>query len=181
MHVRNAVKPPEPIVDAVHLDTRGTPAARLIGDETLQHHERSDAVERRAERLVAREFGCERFTEETGRQHHDIGAAETLQHEIPEAAADRIADEERAGKNGHGCRDAQHHGDVRPPVVREAAKDQAGLAHPHVSKCNHEDTKTRRRHDEQPNVQGLSSFVIFVAFVLTSPTALTYLTHPTYL
>ena len=92
MHVQDAVKPPEPIVDAVHLDTRGTPAARLIGDETLQHHERSDAVERRAERLVAREFGCERFTEETGRQHHDIGAAETLQHEIPEAAADRIAD-----------------------------------------------------------------------------------------
>src|SRR5204863_3108421 len=99
MHVQDAVKPPEPIVDAVHLDTRCTPAARLIGDETLQHHERSDAVERRAECLIAREFGCERFTYVTRKPAHDIGAAETLQHEIPEAAADRIADEERAGKN----------------------------------------------------------------------------------
>ena len=57
-----------------------------------------------------------------------IGSAEPLQHEIAQAAADGVADEQRAGQHGHRRGDAQDDRHVGTPVIRQAAKDEPASA-----------------------------------------------------
>ena len=110
----NAMKPPEPIVDAVDTDCPDATAALLRGDEPLEDDERRRRMlERRLRELRA---------EESGRDDRRVGAPKTLQHEIAQAAADGVADEQRAGEHRHRGRHAHDHGEVRPPVVAQAAR-----------------------------------------------------------
>ena len=69
---------------------------------------------------VLRELLAEESSETTA----DIGGAETLQHQIAQAAAHRVADEQRAGEHRHRGRHADDHGEVRPPVIAQAAGDE---------------------------------------------------------
>src|SRR5437762_10481736 len=87
------MEPPEPVVNTVDLNVRGPSPARLVGDQALQHDQRSGPVKRCRERLVGGDVGGERLAEEGGRHHNGIGAAETLQHEIAQAPAYRRSEE----------------------------------------------------------------------------------------
>jgi hypothetical protein len=62
----------------------------------------------------------ERLAEEAGRDDDAIGAPEPLQHEIAQAAAHRVADQQRAGEHRHRRRHAGDHGEVGAPVVAQA-------------------------------------------------------------
>src|SRR5688500_5713892 len=58
-----------------------------------------------------------------------VGPAEALQHEIAQAPADRVADEQRAAKYRDRRGYAQHEGEVGSPVVRKALLDQSKAGH----------------------------------------------------
>ncbi len=53
-----------------------------------------------------------------------IGAAQPLEDEIAQAAAHRIADQERTGEHRDGGGDADDNGHIGPPVVSKAAKNE---------------------------------------------------------
>src|SRR5689334_15954769 len=117
---------PESIVDAVHLHVRRAAAARLIGYKPLHHDQRTDAGVERLELDVVAQLIRERGAEQPGGDDDPIGAAEPLHDEIPQAAADGIADEERAREHRAGRRDTGHHGEIGAPVVAEAVDDKHG-------------------------------------------------------
>ena len=50
--------------------------------------------------------------------------AQPVEHQIAQARAHRIAHHQRAGKHGNSRGDAQHHRQIRPPVVRQVAANQ---------------------------------------------------------
>ena len=58
-----------------------------------------------------------------------IGAAKAPEQQIAQAAANGVAHEQRSGQHRHGRGDAEHHGHVRAPVVRQASKDDLSRAH----------------------------------------------------
>src|SRR6185295_14818295 len=93
----------------------------------------------------------ERFTEETGRDDCRIGAADPLEDEVAEAAAHRVADEQRAGQHGDRRRDAEHDGRVGAPVIEDPAANE--IARPHTL------TRSPRNTRNQP--------FLFVSFVFS--------------
>jgi hypothetical protein len=113
-HVSNAMEPPEPIVDTVDTDVSGATAGFLYGDDAWKDRERRGWMLE-----VLRELGAE----ESSRDDCDIGGAKTLQHQIAEAAADGVTDEQRAGEHRHRGRHPCDHSEVRPPVVAQSAGD----------------------------------------------------------
>ena len=81
---RDAVKPPETIVDAVHLDAGRAAAAVLIAHDAFNGKQRADAAERR----LRRDGVGKLFAKESRRHDGPIGPAEALQHEAAQARAD---------------------------------------------------------------------------------------------
>ena len=121
---RHVVEAPEAIVDAVDEHLAGAPPALLIGDEALHHDERRHRPEPAREiRMGADRLG-QRLAEEVRRHDDVVGVAEPLQHEVAQARPHRVADEQRAGEHGDRRGDAGDDGQVRPPVVAEAAGDE---------------------------------------------------------
>ena len=119
-HVWNAMEPPEPIVDTVDTDVPGATAGLLCGDDPWKDGERRGWMPE-----VLRELGAE----ESSRDDRHIGGAKTLQYQIAEAAADGVADEQRAGEHRHRGRHTGDHGEVRPPVIAQSAGDELSPAH----------------------------------------------------
>jgi hypothetical protein len=58
-----------------------------------------------------------------------ICPAKTLQHEVAETAAHRIADQEGAGQHGDCRCDPEEDGQIRSPVIREAATNEYSKRH----------------------------------------------------
>jgi hypothetical protein len=69
------------------------------------------------------EVSGERLAEVAGGRDRMLRPAEPRQRQIAEAAAHRVADEERAAEDGNGGRNTQADRQVGSPVVRRAAKD----------------------------------------------------------
>ncbi len=64
------------------------------------------------------QVGGELFSKEPGRDDHVIGLAQSSDHEIAQAAAYGIADQQCPGEDGDRGRDAEHDGEMGAPVVR---------------------------------------------------------------
>jgi hypothetical protein len=58
-----------------------------------------------------------------------IGAAETAQSDLTQAAADGITHNERAREDGNSRRHTEDDGEVRTPVIREAAEGERRKSH----------------------------------------------------
>ena len=125
------MEPPESIVHAVDANLAGAAAAFLIADKPLDHHERCDGGESGRERGIRLEIRRKLLTEKAGRYDELIGAAETMEDEVAETAADRIANQERAGEHGDRRGNAGDDGKVGTPVIGEPANNEAaeGISH----------------------------------------------------
>ena len=90
------------------------------------------------ERRIPAQIVRERFAEE--RRGHDdaVRPAEPLKHEIAQAPAHGVADQQRAREHRHGRGDAGDHGEVGPPVMTKAAKNQLTRSHEHDVPTAHE-------------------------------------------
>ena len=66
----------------------------------------------------------ELLPEEPHRRQHLVGAAEPAERDVAEAAAHRVADDKRARQHRHGRRHAEHHREVRAPVIGRAPGDE---------------------------------------------------------
>ena len=71
----------------------------------------------------------QRLAEEVRRHDDVVGVAEALQHQVAQARPNRVADQQRAGEHGDRRGHAGDNGQVRPPVVAEAAGDERTRAH----------------------------------------------------
>ena len=98
-----AVKSQEPVVDTIDEDTRRAPARRLVRDDAVADRSGAAVAPHRGARQ--RPPGSSR--KRSGGRYHDVGAAEPSEREIAQAAADRIADEQRAGEDRDRRRDAK--------------------------------------------------------------------------
>ena len=126
---RRVVEAPEALVDAVDEHLAGAPPALLIGDEALHHDERRHRPEPGREiRMGADRLG-QRLAEEVRRHDDVVGVAEALQHQVAQARPNRVADQQRTGEHGDRRGHAGDDGQVRPPVVAEAAGDERTRAH----------------------------------------------------
>ena len=96
------------------------------------------------------EIRRELFPEEPGGHHDVIGAAQPLQHEVAQAAAHRITDEQRTSEHGDRGGDAGDDGEVDPPVIGEAANDEAAEGH---QVCGASGCANRRRRAAHPRRQ----------------------------
>ena len=119
---------PEPGVDAVDEDAGGPPPAGFVGHGTGGDHQGSRGRTRDA---AAKIIG-QRFAEEAGGVDGDAGPPEPLQREIAQAAAHRIADDERARQHRGRGRHAEEHGQVGAPVEADAAGDERPERHASV-------------------------------------------------
>jgi hypothetical protein len=126
---RHRVELPEAIVHAVYRHARHAPSGRLIADHRLDDDHRGDRGERAREGGVGGDVGGQLFAEKARRDDDLIGAAEAIEHQIPQAAADRVADQQRAAEHRHRGRDAEHHRGVGAPVVPESVSDEAAVCH----------------------------------------------------
>ena len=61
-----------------------------------------------------------RSWKKVGASDHEIGPADALEHEIAQAAAHRVADQQRARQHRDRDGDAEDHRQVGPPVVAQA-------------------------------------------------------------
>ena len=120
---------PEPFVNAVDRHPRRAVAARLLGDQSLDNDQRADRVKRWPKFIVFLKVFGEDLAEKSGRDDPSVRAAELHQQQIAQAAAHRVADEERPGEHRHGRGNAQHHRRVRAPVERKASKHQPAWLH----------------------------------------------------
>ncbi len=78
-----------------------------------------------SDRISARQI----VAEESRRGHEEIRASQPRYDEVAQAAANRIAHEQRAGQHGYRSGNAQHHRQMGSPVEGEATKDELGTAH----------------------------------------------------
>ena len=101
------MKPPEPVVDGIHLHARRASPAFLRGDESFDDNQRRGLPE----------GGSELLAKEPLRRHHTIGIAQSLKHEIAKAGAHRYADHQRACEHRNGDGDAADDGKIGTPVV----------------------------------------------------------------
>ena len=69
--------------------------------------------------MAVRQFGAEEAMGDQG----FVDAAQPVERQVPQAAAHRIADQERAGEHRRAGHDAQGHGKIHAPVVQEAGED----------------------------------------------------------
>ncbi len=120
----DAVESPEPIVDTVDADLTGAASALLTGDQALSDDDRSHVAECGLERRVCSNRVGKLRAEERRGNDDQIGSADPLQNEITQAAAHRIAHEQRTGEHGDGRGDTKHDRHVGTPVIRQAAKDE---------------------------------------------------------
>ena len=98
------VKLPEPIIDAVHQHTLHPPVAALVGDHSLQLNERTDTHERGFKRGGGTKIVGECLPEETRRHHRTVGLPQARQHQVPQAPAHGLTDQERPREHGDsGC------------------------------------------------------------------------------
>ena len=114
------VEPPEALVDAVDQHAGGAPARRLVGDEAARRDQR-----RRRRGAARDEIRRQRVPEESRRRDDVAGPPEPRQHEIAQAAAHRVANQQRAAEHGHRRRHAEDDGEVGAPVVGGAAENEA--------------------------------------------------------
>ena len=71
------------------------------------HDQRTDSGKSRCERRIAANVVRERLAKEARRRHDEIGRAETIEGKIAQRAAHRIANDQGAGQDRDGRRDAR--------------------------------------------------------------------------
>ena len=120
---------PEPLVHAVNPDVPNTSPALLCGDETRHDDQGRRLSKRRPECLRLAHIVSQRFAEESDGGDDEIRPPETLQDQVAQATADRVADEQRARKHGHRRGHTDHHCDVGAPVVGQPADDEMPYLH----------------------------------------------------
>ena len=105
---------PEALVDAVDRTRAGSPPRRFVRDEAVRHDQRRRGMPA----LIPHGYLRRARRERTPVDGDDVlGAAEPADRDIAQAAAHRVADEQRAGEHRHRRRHAQHDGQVRAPVI----------------------------------------------------------------
>ncbi len=131
-HVLDAVKAPEPIVNAVDAYLPCLTTALLRANHGIRDDERRDTgdVGRRTRLLL--EIIRELLPKEPGRDNQVVGLAQPSDDEIAQAATYGITHQECAGENCHRGRHADDHGQMRAPVVGETLEEKTphGVTHP---------------------------------------------------
>ena len=116
---------PEPFVDTVDED-----AGRSVPRSFVRHEPAGDDERRGCGSGAFRaEIVRQRLAKESARRHERVGASQASDRDVAQAAAHRVADEQRAGEHRDRRRHAERDGEVRAPVIPGAAKDQAGRGH----------------------------------------------------
>ena len=85
---------------------------------------RDDEWRRSGHACLIPEVSGEGVAEEPAGRDNLIGASQTAKGDVAQASADRVANDEGAGKHRHRGRHTEDHGEVRPPVVRDAAANE---------------------------------------------------------
>ena len=119
----------------------------------MDHDERCDGGEGRRKRGIRLEIRRKLLPEESGRDDHLIGAAETMEDEVAEAAADRIANQERAGEHGDRRGNAGDHGKVGTPVIgapNDEARKVICRSSVRLSRTNRTRRAVRLRRRDEP-------------------------------
>ena len=90
----------------------------MLGDKGAADHESRGAAENRSSNSgrPANSLG-EVFAEETGAGQRVVDAAQAIEAHLPQAAADRIADDQGPADHRRTGNDRRHDGQIRPPVV----------------------------------------------------------------
>ena len=126
---RPSVECPEPLVHSVDLDPGRQSLGAGVNHRALPHHEGADAAEIRSEAGMGLESPGQVLGEGHCRRDGGVGIAQALQHQRPEAGADRIAHQEGAGQRGHAHGHAPDDGQLGGPVVDEASYDDPAEPH----------------------------------------------------
>src|SRR5262249_31100839 len=94
-------------------------------DRALEQNDRRNMLRRAAQSRLARQ----RLTKETRRDQRFFNPAELLQRAFAQTAAQRIADQQRAGQHGGADDDAEEHGEVAAPVKKQVPQTQTFECH----------------------------------------------------
>ena len=108
------MKNPEALIDTVYRDFGGTAPVSFTGHHALKHDHRSRSGH----------FARKLLSKELRAGDHGFGFSETREYQFAQARADRFAHQQRSSKHGHRGRNAEHHREVRPPIVSQVARDQ---------------------------------------------------------
>ena len=120
---RLAMELPEPFVDAVDEDAGRSSPRCFVGHEPARDDERRGCGSGAFRAEIVRQ----RLANKTARRDDRLGASQASDRDVAQAAAHGVADEQRAGEHRDSRRHAERHGEVRPPVIPGAAKDQAAV------------------------------------------------------
>ena len=109
--------------DDSHLPRRGPLGAAATGQCRLEQNRRlsNDSNLWPLRIAIGRHLVSQRRAKEPRRDEHGIDPAEPIKREMPQAAANRIADQQRAGQHCRGGHHPERHGHVDPAVKGEAA------------------------------------------------------------
>ena len=124
-----SVEGPEARVHSVDLDPGRQSLGFGVNHRPFPHHDGTDAAESLGESGMGLESPGQIFGEGHGGRDHGVGAAQALQHQRPEAGADRITHQEGAGQNGDAHGHAAHDGQLGGPVVDQASYDDPAESH----------------------------------------------------
>jgi hypothetical protein len=72
---------------------------------------------------VVREIDCQLFSEESGRRNQLLCLTEAPQRQVSKTPTHRLADQQRACKDGNSDCYAEHDDEIGLPVVRETSFD----------------------------------------------------------
>ena len=126
--IGQAVKRPEALVHAVDQHVGGATPRRFVNDSAGRDDEwRRGAARRRGAQRIG-----DILAKEGGGADQRVGAAQPPQRDVAQAAAHRVADDERASQHGGRRRNAEHDGEIGTPVKRQAAQDQRAQGHSSV-------------------------------------------------
>ena len=150
----------EPVVDPLHVDAGGAAAALGFHHAALHEDRGRHRAEAGGELPVAGQFVPQILAEETGPEQGVVDAAEPVQGQVAQAAANGVAHHQRAGQHGGRDRRGQHDGDVRAPVVAQAGQGSAGMRGSHgvsprppVAASGGTGSAGIRRNERQPRPQ----------------------------
>ena len=136
----------EAVVDALDVHP-GRPAAALRRHHAAPHqNRRRHRAVPRGKPGVIHQLIPQPLAEEARAEQRMIDAAETVQGQVAQAAAHRVAHHQGAGEHRRRHRRGQHHGDVRAPVVPQTGQGSAGSRRTHGSASG---SRRRRRFPEQ--------------------------------
>src|SRR5213594_45848 len=159
---------PESIIDAIHANVPGVSAPGLPANEALRHQNRDDVLEESWKLGVGSNVVCELFAEKIGGHDNVIGFSQPKLNQIPQTAAHRIPNDQRARKHSDRRRHTEHDCGIRPPVVGQASNYERARFHVRryslaalaASECSHGREPVASEPDELPNTRGAKDVLL---------------------